>query len=81
MLKACEQAKKLWTTARTSQKERGLESYKIDRARRDARLPGSEVASTAACRTDLCRTFEGRMIEADDHPGLLRIVGDKQSVS
>jgi hypothetical protein len=26
-------------------------------------------------------TFAGHMIEAEDHPGLLRLIGAKQSVS
>ena len=79
MVKACQQAKTLWTQA-NSQKERGLESYKIDKARDNNAFPAPKWP-TQSLDELITRTFEGRMIDTDDHPGLLRIVGDKQSVS
>jgi hypothetical protein len=79
MLKACLQAKTLWTQA-SSQKEKGIESYKIDRARNNDAFPAPKWPTQPLVEL-IYRTFDGRMIEIDDHPGLLRIVGDKQSVS
>jgi hypothetical protein len=79
VVKACQQAKTLWTQA-SSQKERGLESYKIDKARDNNAFPAPKWP-TQSLDELITRAFEGRMIDTDDHPGLLRIVGDKQSVS
>jgi hypothetical protein len=79
MIQACQQAKTLWTQA-SSQKERGIESYKIDRARNNDAFPVPKWP-TQSLDELIIRTFDGRMIDADNHPGLLRIVGDKQSVS
>ena len=79
MVKACQQAKTLWTQA-NSQKERGLERYKIDKARDNNAFPAPKWPMQSLDEL-ITRTFEGRMIDTDDHPGLLRIVGDKQSVS
>ncbi len=79
MLKACQQAKTLWTQV-SSQKERGTESYKIDKARDNDAFPTTKWLTQYLAEL-ICRTFEGCQIETDNHPGLLRIVGDKQSVS
>ena len=44
---------------------------------RPRRLPTAEVADAAARRTDRA-TFAGRMIDREDHPGLLRLIGARQ---
>jgi hypothetical protein len=79
MLQACRTAKEWWVQA-TSQKELGLESYRITKARRNDAFPAPKWPAQPLEEL-IVRTFDGRMIEADDHPGLLRIVGDKQSIS
>jgi hypothetical protein len=74
---ACEQAKTLWTLA-TSRKEEGVEAYKVDVAQHPDAFPEprwppqslSELIST---------TFAGRIIDREDHPGLLRLIGARQS--
>jgi hypothetical protein len=76
-VKACEQAKTLWVQA-TSRREEGVEAYKVDAAKhRDAFPPPrwppqslSELINT---------TFAGRIIDREDHPGLMRLIGARQS--
>jgi hypothetical protein len=78
-LQACEQAKTLWLQV-TSRKEEGVEAYKITLSHdRDAfPLPKWPKQSLDEM---IYRTFTGRMIDTEDHPGLLRLIGAKQSVS
>jgi hypothetical protein len=78
-LQACEQAKTLWIQA-TSRKEEGVEAYKIDMARDADAFPAPKWP-TQTLEEIIGRTFEGRRIETADHPGLLRLIGAKQSVS
>lgn len=78
-LKACEQAKKLWTQA-TSRKEEGVEAYKVDSSRDVDAFPEPKWPKQSL-EDIIGATFEGRMIETEDHPGLLRLIGKKQSVS
>src|SRR6516165_5726000 len=78
-LQACEQSKTLWVQA-TSRKEEGVEAYKIDIARDPDAFPAPKWP-TQTLDEIIGRTFEGRMIETEDHPGLLRLIGAKQSVS
>jgi hypothetical protein len=78
-LQACEQAKTLWIQA-TSRKEEGVEAYKIDLARDADAFPAPKWP-TQTLEEIIGRTFEGRRIETADHPGLLRLIGAKQSVS
>jgi hypothetical protein len=78
-LAACEQAKSLWTQA-SSRKEEGVEGYKVDSARNqeafpEPKWPGASLAALIE------KTFIGRMITGEDHPALLRLIGDKQSMS
>ena len=76
---ACERAKTHWTQA-TSRREEGVEAYRPEVARNDDAFPGPNWPTQSL--TDLINvTFAGRMIEAKDHPGLLRLIGAKQSVS
>jgi hypothetical protein len=76
---ACERAKTHWTQA-TSRREEGVEAYKPDFARdADAFPEPNWPTQSLADLIDV--TFAGRMIESEDHPGLLRLIGAKQSVS
>jgi hypothetical protein len=76
---ACDQARTHWLQA-TSRKGEGAESYKIDYARNQAAFP--EPRWPKQSLGELIQvTFAGRMIETDDHPGLLRLVGDIQRIT
>jgi hypothetical protein len=75
-LDACEKAKSLWTQA-SSRKEEGVEAYKVDVARDDdafqePRWPAQSLPELIGC------TFAGRIIDREDHPGLLRLIGARQ---
>jgi len=76
---ACERAKTHWTQA-TSRREEGVEAYKPDVAR-DANAFPEPNWPTQSLADLINVTFAGRMIESEDHPGLLRLIGAKQSVS
>ncbi len=78
-LQACEQAKTYWTQA-TSRKEEGVEAYKIDAARDADAFPQPQWPSQSL-NSLIAITFAGRMIDVEDHPGLLRLIGAKQSTS
>jgi hypothetical protein len=78
-VKACEQAKLLWVQA-TSRKEEGVESYKVDFSHDVDAFP--EPKWPAQSLGELIeKTFAGRLIDREDHPGLLRLIGAKQSLS
>jgi hypothetical protein len=75
-MQACEQAKTLWVLV-TSRKEEGVEAYKIDVARdpdafAEPTWPGQSLSEIVRV------TFAGRIIDQEDHPGLLRLIGAKQ---
>lgn len=78
-LQACEQAKTMWVSA-TSRKGEGLEGYKIDYARHADAFPDPNWPVQSFDEL-IAVTFNGRMIEAADHPGLLRLIGERQEVS
>jgi hypothetical protein len=76
-LKACLQAKTKWTQA-TSQKAEGKESYKINFSR--DRDPFPEPNWPKQLLAELIEvTFP--IIDGDTHPGLLRLIGAKQSLT
>jgi hypothetical protein len=75
-LKGCVQAKTLWTSL-SSRKEEGVDAYKIDYAR-DADAFPEPIWPTQSLNELIAVTFAGRMIEREDHPGLLRLIGAKQ---
>jgi hypothetical protein len=78
-LQACEQAKTSWVQV-SSRKEEGVDSYKIDLARdADAFPPPKWPAQSLGELIE--KTFAGRMIEEENHPALLRLIGAKQSLS
>jgi hypothetical protein len=78
-LRACEQAKTHWTQV-TSRREEGVDAYKPDFARDTDAFPGPNWPRQSL--GDLINiTFAGRMIENENHPGLLRLIGARQSTS
>jgi hypothetical protein len=77
-LKACERAKTHWTQA-TSRREEGVDGYKIDCAK-DADAFSPPNWPTQSLSDLISMTFAGRMIDSEDHPGLLRLIGAKQSI-
>ena len=78
-LKACLQAKAKWTQA-TSQKAENKESYKINFARDQDAFPEPNWPKQSLVEL-IDVTFAGCLIDSDDHPGLLRLVGGRQSLS
>jgi hypothetical protein len=78
-LQACEQAKTLRVQA-TSRKAEGVEGYKIDYAQQADAFPEPNWPAQSLDEL-IVVTFNGRTIEAADHPGLLRLIGMKQEIS
>lgn len=76
---ACETSKTSWVQA-TSRKEEGVDSYKIDCARDPDAFPEPKWPSQSLNEL-IGTTFAGRIIDRDDHPALLRLIGAKQSMS
>jgi hypothetical protein len=76
---ACEQAQRHWVQA-TSRKDEGVEAYKIDVAQDADAFPEPNWPTQSLDELILV-TFGGRMITSEDHPGLLRLIGAKQSTS
>jgi hypothetical protein len=75
----CEQAKTLWTQA-TSRGEEGVDAYLLEVARDPDVFPEPKWPEQSL--SDLIdRAFAGRLIDREDHPALLRLIGAKQSVS
>jgi hypothetical protein len=77
-LQACESAKTLWTMV-TSRKEEGVENYKISRAKDADAFPDPKwplQSLTALIESN----FAGRIIQNDQHPALLRLIGARQSM-
>jgi hypothetical protein len=64
----------------TSRKEEGVEAYKVDFARDVDAFPKPKWP-TQTLNDLIEKTFVGRIIDHDDHPALLRLIGAKQSVS
>jgi hypothetical protein len=65
----------LWTQA-TSRKEEGVEAYKVDAARNPEAFPAPNWPSQKLWNL-IEVTFTDRMIQSADHPGLLRVIGEK----
>jgi len=78
-LLACERAKTVWVQA-TSRKEEGVEAYKIDAARDPDAFPDPKWP-TQSLEDLIGKTFAGPVIDRDDHPALLRLLGAKQALS
>ena len=77
-LLACEQAKTFWVHA-TSRKEEGVEAYKVDFSKHADAFPEPKWPTQPLSEL-IGVTFSGKIIESEDHPGLLRLIGAKQSV-
>ena len=77
-LAGCEQAKTLWTSL-TSRKPEGVDEYKISQSKdQDAFAEPEWPKQTLDELIEI--TFAGRMIDREDHPALLRLIGAKQSL-
>jgi hypothetical protein len=76
---ACEQAKTQWIIA-ASRKAEGGENYKIKIARDQDSFPEPKWP-TQTLDELILTAFKGRLIDTDDHPGMLRLLGAKQIVS
>jgi hypothetical protein len=79
VLAACEHARTQWVQV-TSRKAEGAESYKTDFAR-DADAFPEPKWPTQTLEELIVVTFGGRMIEHENDPALLRLIGAKQNVS
>jgi hypothetical protein len=78
-LLACEKGKAAWVQA-TSRKEEGVEAYKIDVAKDHDAFPEPKWPAQPLAEL-IDKTFAGRMIDREDHPALLRLIGAKQALS
>jgi hypothetical protein len=78
-LQGCLQAKTLWTQA-TSLKTAGQEKYKISFSKDTDAFPEPSWP-TLSLDELIGVTFANCMIQRDDHPALLRLIGAKQSLS
>jgi hypothetical protein len=78
-LRACLQGKVNWVQA-TSRKGENAEGYQITYARDQDSFPQPSWPKQALDELILV-TFNGRMIDSDNHPGLLRLIGAKQSLA
>jgi hypothetical protein len=77
-LDGCEQAKTFWTQV-TSRKDEGVDEYKITTSR-DKDAFAEPEWPTQSLDELIEITFAGRMIDREDHPALLRLIGAKQSL-
>jgi hypothetical protein len=75
-LTGCERAKTLWVEV-TSRKAEGVEAYKIDLAKDQDAFPDPKWP-TQSLGELIEKTFAGRMIDREDHPALLRLIGARQ---
>jgi hypothetical protein len=78
-LAGCELAKTLWAQV-TSRGDEGVEGYKTNFAREQDAFPDPQWPTQSLVEL-IAKTFEGRMIDRADHPGLLRLVGAKPVIS
>jgi hypothetical protein len=78
-LKGCTQAKTLWVQA-TSRRLEGVDAYKITAAQHQDAFPPPNWPAQSLDEL-IATTFNEHMIEAADHPGLLRLLGMKQEIS
>jgi hypothetical protein len=78
-LDGCTQAKTHWVQV-TSRRGEGVDEYKVTFAREQDAFPDPQWPTQSLAEL-IEKTFEGRMIDRADHPGLLRLVGAKPIVS
>ena len=75
-IEACERAKARWVQA-SSRREENVDGYKIDFSRDPEAFPQPKWPAQPLNEL-IERTFAGRMIIEETHPGLLRLIGAKQ---
>jgi hypothetical protein len=78
-LQACEQAKRFWVQV-LSRKEEGVDGYKTTFSRDVDAFPGPNWPKQSLNEL-IAKSFFGRTIEDDKHPGLARLIGAKQDIS
>jgi hypothetical protein len=76
-LLGCERAKHLWTQL-TSRRDEGVDGYKIDYATDPNAFPDPAWPKQTLDKL-IMTSFADAMIARHDHPGLLRLIGAKQS--
>jgi hypothetical protein len=79
-LKASEQGKKFWVIV-TSRKQEGVETYKVDLAKNQDAFPEPKWPEKQTFNEMILSRFSGFIIDSEDHPGLLRLIGAKQATS
>jgi hypothetical protein len=76
---ACETAIGSWVKA-TSRRAEGVDAYLVSYAQSPKAFPDPKWPKQTL--TELIEvTFAGRMITTNDHPALLRLLGDVQQIS
>jgi hypothetical protein len=78
-LQACLQAKAMWTQA-TSRRDEGADGYDVKSTQHQDAFPEPNWP-TQTLEALILATFSNRMIDRDDHPGLLRLIGARQTTS
>jgi hypothetical protein len=78
-LQACLKAKELWTQA-TSRRDEGVDGYDVKFTWDKDPFPEPNWP-TQKLEELIFATFSGRMIDREDHAGLHRLIGAKQSTS
>jgi hypothetical protein len=78
-VKACRQAKSHWVQA-SSRKGEGVDGYKCEKAVDADAFPEPKwLKPSLEYLIEL--SFQGAIIETDDHPGLRRVIGAKQNLA
>ena len=75
---ACEQAKSMWVQV-TSRKGDGIDGYQTRMARDTGAFPEPQWPTQSLTQL-LEVTFANRMIDHENHPGLLRLIGARQEL-
>jgi hypothetical protein len=78
-LEGCEKAKTIWIQT-VSRKDQGHDDYQNIPAKDPKAFPEPKWP-TQPLEEIIENAFKDRIIETDDHPGLLRLIGDKQKLS
>ena len=77
-LLGCDLARTQWMSV-ASRKGENVDGYQCDPARNQAAFPAPRWPKQSLDAL-IFVTFTGRMIETNDHPGLLRLIGDVQRI-
>jgi hypothetical protein len=77
-LLACEQSTTHWCYS-SSRKAEGVDGYKVELARDQDTFPEPRWP-TQSLEELIIAAFAGRMIDCEDHPALLRLIGAKQKL-